>query len=247
MRCCEMRFSRFALTFLQAPEWVKTITVKCTWKFFFFIFSLHRRSNYRVTMFIATTDCRAASRVDMTRRKTILCLILIIVEKIKIKLSAALLISVDAFWFSVLIHFLSSSLSLSRTTFSLANHFFSSLCSLNKSKQTIENEFHVAMTAEKSASTRPSTSKAKAQPTTTQGDTAPKTESVCLESEMPLKPPRQRPRSSNQALETTIDNLDDGIDVSCPLSSVMWWWCDQLTLVFLPTHTRTEATENCIT
>jgi hypothetical protein len=69
------------------------------------------------------------------------------------------------------------------------------------------------MNAEKSASTRPSTSKAKAQPTT-EGDLAPKTESVCLESEQPMKPPRQRARASNQPAETTIDNLDDGNDVS---------------------------------
>lgn len=39
--------------------------------------------------------------------------------------------------------------------------------------------------------------------------TAPKDGNICLESEVPTKPPRQRQRA-NQPVETTIDNIDDG-------------------------------------
>lgn len=80
----------------------------------------------------------------------------------------------------------------------------------------IENEFHVAISAEKSA-VQPSTSRATiSQPPSADSTlTAPKDENVCLESELPMKPPRHK-QKANQPVETAtiIDSIDDGDDVS---------------------------------
>ena len=99
-------------------------------------------------------------------------------------------------------------------------------------KQTIENEFNVAISAEKSVSSnvsQPSTSSSMAAATTTsrqpppqmsvESSMAPSNEKACLETtEQPTKPPRQKPKSFQQPVEmTTIDNLDDGNDVSFPV------------------------------
>lgn len=67
------------------------------------------------------------------------------------------------------------------------------------------------MSAEKTASSstnRPSTSAATIQ----SSDLAPK-------EELPMKPPRHRPKSA-LSIETTIDNLDDVNDVSAPMTCV---------------------------
>lgn len=62
---------------------------------------------------------------------------------------------------------------------------------------------------------RPSASTATtSQPSTAVSAVAPKDENLCLESELPLKPPRQKSKPS-QPVETAIDNLDgEGHDVS---------------------------------
>ncbi|CRL03300.1 CLUMA_CG016328, isoform A [Clunio marinus] len=90
--------------------------------------------------------------------------------------------------------------------------------------QTIENEFNVAICAEKSggshATTRPSTSTAALSADTATTSTATLGSSVkstptekidCLETELPMKPIRNRSKS-NPPVETTIDNLDDEND-----------------------------------
>lgn len=84
----------------------------------------------------------------------------------------------------------------------------------NTLQQTIENEFRVAISAEKSVS-QASTSAAATTTSTVHAESvlAPKDENMCLDAEQPMKPPRHKSKP-NQPVETTIDNLDVGIDVS---------------------------------
>lgn len=71
------------------------------------------------------------------------------------------------------------------------------------------------MTAEKSAARTGAAATASRSSTK-----APKDDSECLEMEQPKKPPRHKSKV-NQPVETTIDNVDDGVD-DVSFRAILW-------------------------
>lgn len=75
------------------------------------------------------------------------------------------------------------------------------------------------MSAEKSAA-RSGAAATASRATRNESAKAPKDDSECLEMEQPKKPPRHKSKV-NQPVETTIDNLDDGVD-DVSFRAVLW-------------------------